>query len=91
MKFAENLKLKTDLKIKNQISKLEPAGTRRETSRPTHVDRAVDRPVDWGVDCPVDLPVDTGCRATWPGCTRSGFLARAGLGSRDFLNLTDLI
>ena len=26
MKFAENSKLKTDLKIKNQISKFEPAG-----------------------------------------------------------------
>ena len=39
----------------------------------------------------VDLPVDTASRTRGLGCTRSGFLARAGLGSRDFLNLTDLI
>ena len=60
---------------------------RRESSRPNHVDRAVDRPVDRGVD----LPVDTACRTRGLGCTRSGFLARVGLGSRDFLILTDLI
>ena len=56
--------------MQNQISKLEPAGARREVSRPTHVDRAVDRPVDRGVDMPVDLPVDRGAPSFEPGCTR---------------------
>ena len=57
---------------------IQPRKRRRENSRPNHVDRAVDRPVDRGVDLLVDLPVDTACRARGLGCTRSGFLARAG-------------
>ena len=56
-------------KAKNRFKNLKfrfqnrTSGARRESSLPSHVDRAVDRPFDWGVDLLVNLPVDTASRA----------------------------
>ena len=87
---CRKFKVKNRFRNLNSDFKLEPAGPGGKIPALTMSTGLSTGLSTEGVDLPVDLPVDTACRTRVLGCTRSGFLARAGLGSRDFLNLTDL-